>query len=88
ELQAEPFEAPWVILNNAGGCNFPSISAGLLRANLTLADRSGVERAYLWGEEWWYYCLTKQGDASLWEAAKQAFAVSAARELSHSAAAR
>jgi hypothetical protein len=84
ELQAEPFEAPWVELKGAG-CDYPTISPELLRNNLALADRSGVERAYLWGAEWWYYCLTQKGDPSMWEAARQAFAISSAREISHSA---
>jgi hypothetical protein len=84
ELQAEPFEAPWIDLKGAG-CSYPTISPTLLRANLALADRSGAERAYLWGAEWWYYCLTQRGDAAMWDAARQAFAISSAREISHSA---
>jgi hypothetical protein len=83
ELQAEPFEAPWIDIR--GSCNYPTISPQLLRDNLTLADRSGAERAYLWGAEWWYYCMSQRDDPSLWDAARQAFAISAAREISHSA---
>jgi hypothetical protein len=84
ELQAEPFEAPWVDVKDAN-CSSPTISPELLRDNLTLADRSGAERAYLWGAEWWYYCLTQKGDPAMWDAARSAFATSAAREISHSA---
>ena len=80
ELQAEPFEAPWVDLQQRQSCAVPSISPALLRANLTLAARSGAERAYLWGAEWWYYCLTVHDDPSLWQIARQALAASAARE--------
>jgi hypothetical protein len=81
ELQAEPFEAPWVNIRAAPVCDFPSISPDLLRSNLELAQRSGAERAYLWGAEWWYYCLTQRHDASYWQVARQVFAASATREL-------
>jgi hypothetical protein len=87
ELQAEPFEAPWIDIQDAKTCAFPSISPDLLRSNLTLVARSGAQRAYLWGAEWWYYCLTARHDASYWQAAKEAFAASAAREASPKAAA-
>jgi hypothetical protein len=80
ELQAEPFEAPWVDLLDSHSCAFPSISAGIMRGNLDLAARSGAERAYLWGAEWWYYCLTQRHDSSLWSVAQQAFHESAVRE--------
>jgi hypothetical protein len=80
ELQAEPFEAPWIDLLDARSCAFPSISAGLLRGNLEMAARSGAERAYLWGAEWWYYCLTQHQDGSLWAVAQQAFHESAVHE--------
>ncbi len=80
ELQAEPFEAPWVGIRSVPTCNFPSISPDLMRANLTLARRSGAERAYLWGAEWWYFCLTQRRDPSYWQVAQQAFAQSDVRE--------
>ena len=81
ELQAEPFEAPWVDLRNKGDCTFPSMSPALLKQNIQLAERSGAQRAYFWGAEWWYFCLTKYGDDSLWKVAQQALQASEAREL-------
>jgi len=83
ELQAEPFEAPWVNLEDPGARSFPSIDPALLEANFSLAARSGAERAYLWGAEWWYYRLTVRGDPSLWQVARQQLAASAAREQQH-----
>jgi hypothetical protein len=80
ELQGEPFEAPWVDIKAPHAGPFASITPELLQANLTLASRSGAERAYLWGAEWWYYRLTVDGDASLWQVAQGALAGSAARE--------
>jgi hypothetical protein len=74
ELQAEPFEAPWVDIRHASSCNLPSISPLLLQQNLRLADRSGAQRVYLWGAEWWYYCLTVHHDSGLWQVAQGAFA--------------
>ena len=80
ELQAEPFEAPWVDIRSASSCSFPSFSPSLVRENLILALRAGVQRGYLWGAEWWYFCLTQRGDPSYWQVAQQAFATSAAHE--------
>jgi hypothetical protein len=80
ELQAEPFEAPWVDIRKAETCTFPSMSPDRLQTNLTLADRSGAERAYLWGAEWWYFCRTHLGDNAMWNAVSQALATSAERE--------
>lgn len=83
ELQAEPFEAPWVDLQDPRVRSFPSINPALLQANLSLAARSNAERAYLWGAEWWYYQLTVRDDPSLWQVAQKALAASAAREGPH-----
>ena len=74
ELQAEPFEAPWVDIRSSKGCTYPSMSPSLLKQNLQLADRSGAQRVYLWGSEWWYYCLTIHHDAGLWQVAGEALA--------------
>jgi hypothetical protein len=88
ELQGEPFEAPWVDIKAPRTSAFPSLTPALLQANLTLASRSGAERAYLWGAEWWYYRLTVDHDPSLWQVAQGALAASAAREGSPRAAGR
>jgi hypothetical protein len=77
ELQAEPFEAPWIDIRKAEKCTFPSMSPERLQTNLTLAARSGAERAYLWGAEWWYFCRTELADGSMWNAVSQALATSA-----------
>lgn len=84
ELQAEPFEAPWVDIRSAATCSFPSMSPDRLGNNLTLAARSGAERAYLWGAEWWYFCRSKLGDDSRWNAVSEALAASAGREAASS----
>ena len=80
ELQGEPFEAPWVDVRAPNAGPFPSMTPALLQANLTLASRSGAERAFLWGAEWWYYRLTVDHDPSFWQVAQRALAASAARE--------
>ena len=67
ELQAEPYEAAGVRLTDNSTCNWPSLPPEQLRANIQLARRSGAERAYLWGAEWWYYCLTVHHDARFWQ---------------------
>jgi hypothetical protein len=72
ELQAEPEERQSLVgLDSAQARSF---SASLLRENVSLAQRSGADRAYLWGAEWWY---AHRGDGSrqdVWESARQLFA--------------
>ncbi|HEY7293387.1 MAG TPA: beta-galactosidase, partial [Dehalococcoidia bacterium] len=83
ELQAEPEERKSLLALDPATAQ--SISPRLLLENAALARRSGAERAYLWGAEWWY-ARHLQGDDGLWNAARRLIAgspagASAARRL-------
>jgi len=67
ELQAEPEERRSLIALDPAAAH--SISPRLLAQNAALARRSGAERVYLWGAEWWYR-LHMQGDDGLWQEAR------------------
>jgi len=67
ELQAEPEERQSLLQLDPAVAQ--SISPRLLLDNAALARRSGAERAYLWGAEWWYARHLK-GDDGLWNAAR------------------
>lgn len=71
ELQAEPEERRSLLQLDPATAQ--SISPRLLLANATLARRSGAERAYLWGAEWWY-ARHLRGDNGLWDAARRLIA--------------
>lgn len=42
------------------------------RKNIEFANQVGFSDVYLWGAEWWYW-MKKQGEPSLWNAAKEVF---------------
>lgn len=73
ELQAEPWFAtdvyttPWERQREL-------MNREIFEANIDYARRVGFDQNYLWGVEWWYYAKEKQGDDSLWLAAKKLFA--------------
>lgn len=73
ELQAEPwisdFRNPTEVDRDVWEKSF---SIAQLETNAELARRTGFNRTYLWGVEWWYW-LKLQGDSSIWERAKQIF---------------
>ncbi len=60
ELQGEPWD---------DRRTYQAFTANELTANANFVRRIGVDQAYWWGVEWWYYLKT-QGDNRLWEAAK------------------
>jgi len=35
--------------------------------------QTGLEEAYLWGAEWWYWLKTSEGDERMWLEAKKLF---------------
>ncbi|MDO8425692.1 MAG: beta-galactosidase [bacterium] len=72
ELQAEP----WVQNGDIAGTPIAehrrSMDAERLRNNVAFARATGFHEVYLWGAEYWYW-LKEQGDASLWDAAREVF---------------
>lgn len=50
--------------------DYEAFSVNDLLANAEFARRTGVDEAYWWGTEWWYY-LKERGDNRLWQAARE-----------------
>lgn len=71
ELQGEPWTTgPIVQLPIARQLEL--LDADRLRSNVVFARRMGMDEAYLWGIEWWYW-LKLNGFPELWDAAKEIF---------------
>jgi hypothetical protein len=71
ELQAEPWtdEDARLISPERPSKN---LSPETLLGNVAYARRTGAERIYLWGAEWWLYQLERFGDGRWVEAAREA----------------
>ncbi|MBI2625079.1 MAG: hypothetical protein HYW70_01980 [Candidatus Nealsonbacteria bacterium] len=59
ELQAEPWRE--------------SIGLREIQKNIAFAKKTGFDRFYFWGAEWWYWLKTKKGDPGIWEEARNTF---------------
>ncbi|MFH1712559.1 MAG: hypothetical protein ABH846_04995 [Patescibacteria group bacterium] len=69
EMQAEP----WItdeMLTWSSGKKYELFNQQDLRDNVEFARRTGINKIYFWGVEWWYYLKT-QGDDRLWETGKE-----------------
>lgn len=70
ELQAEPwfatdvFQTPWERQKEL-------MNEKIFAEYTDYARRVGFAQNYFWGVEWWYYAKHKQGDDSIWQAAKK-----------------
>jgi len=72
ELQAEP----WVPRGTLADMSFKEIDKSFdinqFKANLQYAINTKLNRAYLWGVEWWYY-QKSIGNSEYWDLAKSVF---------------
>jgi hypothetical protein len=78
ELQAEPWTDEDARLISPGNPS-PNLSPERMARNVEYARRSGAERVYLWGAEWWLYQGVRFGDWRWLDAAKSAVARSQAK---------
>ncbi len=73
ELQAEPWtDGDARLISPANRSR--NLSPATMEKNVEYARRTGAERIYLWGAEWWLYQLERYGDGSWVEAARRAAA--------------
>lgn len=72
ELQAEPWQNRPV--EELRPDDIISISPGRMRDNVALARRTGADRAYLWGAEWWWYMRERWDEPAYWETARELLA--------------
>lgn len=71
EMQAEPWpdgDARLTSPNHPA----PDVTAANFRKNIDYARRTGAERVYLWGAEWWLYQREHFGDRTWWNLAREA----------------
>jgi hypothetical protein len=72
ELQAEP----WVPKGTLADMSFKEVDKSFdieqFRANLQFAINADLNKAYLWGVEWWYY-QKSVGNSEYWDLAKSIF---------------
>ncbi|MFN0093637.1 MAG: hypothetical protein ACKVVT_02530 [Dehalococcoidia bacterium] len=61
EMQAEPWGDPDIRVFGPGN-PAPDMSLGKLRKNVEYSRRTGADRVYLWGSEWWLYQSDGYGD--------------------------
>lgn len=73
ELQAEPWMPPGFEMNDINSIpeQNKSMDAKRLKSRFEYGKATGMRTIDLWGAEWWYWRLTKAGDPSLWQAAKE-----------------
>lgn len=69
ELQAEPW-AKITLPADSTEENYKTFNPEQFQKNLEFARNSGIDEAYLWGAEWWYYMKEKRGIPDFWETAK------------------
>ena len=77
EIQAEPWldTDPRVV----GPSNpSPNLNASKFRRNVEYARKTGADRVYLWGAEWWLFQRDKYGDGWWWELARETIATTPA----------
>ena len=43
------------------------------RHNIEFAEKTGFDKFYLWGAEWWYWLKEKQGRPEIWDEARAVF---------------
>lgn len=75
ELQAEPwFPGVWDKTDLSRLETYYTIFSTVdLLEHIEIARRIGVDEAYIWGIEWWYY-VKEHGDSRLWDTGKVLFA--------------
>ena len=71
ELQAEPWVDTDIRLISPENPS-PNLPPANFRKNIDYARRSGADRVYLWGSEWWLYEQQKFGDSTWMDLARDA----------------
>jgi len=72
ELQAEPW-GPALLYDSPLEEQEKSMNLSQFRYNIEFAKKTGLDRFYLWGGEWWYWLKEKQNQPEIWQEAKKLF---------------
>lgn len=70
ELQAEPW-GPVLLYDLSVEEQKKTMDLDKFRAVIEFAKKSGFSRFYLWGDEWWYWMMTRQNDPRIWDESKK-----------------
>lgn len=72
ELQAEPW-GPTLLYDSPLKEQEKTMNLEQFRKNIEFVKRTGFNRVYLWGAEWWYWMKIKQNRPEIWQEAKKLF---------------
>jgi len=72
ELQAEPW-GPKLLYNSPLKEQEKTMNLEKFKCNIEFAKKTGLDKFYLWGAEWWYWLKEKQQKPEIWEEAKNYF---------------
>ena len=73
EMQAEPWVDGDIRLVSPAKPS-PNLTLANFRKNIDYARRSGADRVYLWGAEWWLYEKLQFSDSTWWDLGRDAIA--------------
>lgn len=70
ELQAEPW-CKNLLYNCSLEEQQKTMNLAQFRYNIEFAKKTGLNKFYLWGAEWWHWLAKKQGQPEIWDEAKK-----------------
>lgn len=72
ELQAEPW-GPKLLYDSPLEEQEKTMNLERFKQNIEFAKRTGLDKFYLWGAEWWFWLKEKQNKPEIWNEAKKLF---------------
>ncbi len=72
ELQAEPW-GPQLLYDSPLEEQKKTMNLDQFKKNIEFAKKTGFDKFYLWGAEWWYWLKEKHGQPEIWSEAKKIF---------------
>ena len=72
ELQAEPW-GPKLLYDSPVEEQEKTMNLEQFQKNIEFAKRTGLDRFYLWGAEWWFWLKEIQNKPEIWQEAKKIF---------------
>ena len=72
ELQAEPW-GPKLLYDLPIEEQKKTMNLEQFKSNIDFAKKTGFDKIYLWGAEWWYWMKVKQEQSEIWMEARSLF---------------
>jgi len=73
EMQAEPWGATALLQAVPLAEQEITMNPEQFRKNVELIQKTGFEKIYLWGAEWWYWMKERQGKPEMWQEVQKLF---------------